>query len=172
VFPGTACSASSEKQSQFFSQVHSGTERITNCDLFSFFCFFRYNAGVTQSTLRTFFCGNSRPGTRGSAGSTSFLASSGARFFHALRFFFNQPNTFRFFFFASVGNMGTFSFAGFHNIIGQLRSVESTTWVEANDGKNWFETSEDQEGDSWLKWEFDTPVIVTRIEWKWPEAMR
>ena len=161
MFPGTACSASSEKPSQFFSQVHSGTERITNCNLFSFFCFFSYSASVTQSELRTFFCGNSRPGTRGSAGSTSFLSTSGARFFHALRFFFNQPNTFRFFFFTNIGN-----------VIGTLRSVEDRTWVEANDGKNWFETSEDQEGDSWLKWEFDTPVIVTRIEWKWPEAMR
>jgi hypothetical protein len=155
VFPGTACSASSEKPSQFFSQFHGGNERITNCDLFSFFCFFSFsNTGFTKSELRTFFCGNSRPGTRGSAGSTSFLSTNGARTYHAIF-------TFRFFFFTSIGNA-----------IGQLRSVESNTWVEANDGKNWFETSEDQEGDSWLKWEFDTPVIVTRIEWKWPEAMR
>jgi hypothetical protein len=154
VFPGTACSASSEKPSQFFSQFHGGTERITNCNFFSFFCFFSYNAGATQSELRTFFCGNSRPGTRGSAGSTSFLATSGGRTFH-------QIFTFRFFFFTNIGNA-----------IGTLRSAESNTWVEANDGKNWFETSDDQVGDSWLKWEFDTPVIVTRIEWKWPEAMR
>ena len=159
MFPGTACTASSEKPSQFFSQFHGGNERVTNCDLFSFFCFFSFsNTGFTKSELRTFFCGNSRPGTRGSAGSTSFLSDQ--RTFHAIRFFFTQPNTFRYFFFTSIGNA-----------IGRLRSVEKT-WVEANDGKNWFETSDDQEGDSWLKWEFDTPVIVTRIEWKWPEAMR
>ena len=38
-------------------------------------------------------------------------------------------------------------------------------WVSSSDAKNWFETSSDADNNSWLKWEFTTPVIVTRIEW-------
>ena len=62
-----------------------------------------------------------------------------AFFFHQINYFFSQ------------------------NMQGTRRKRHE--WVSSSDAKNWFETSSDADNDSWLKWEFTTPVIVTRIEW-------